>query len=309
MSQRNTYGQTLVDMGAVDKRIVVLEADLSKSTMGTLFEAAYPERFFEMGIAEANMASTAAGLSITGKIPFMASFSVFSSGRCYDQIRTSVCIPALNVKICGSSAGLSDYGDGSTHQSIDDIAIMRVLPNMQVFTPADSAETGRILKYMAETEGPMYIRLNRNPLPDVTEGQEFEPGLVYTLRDGREAAVFACGVMVSIALEAAELLEKEGVSLRVINVPSVKPLTAESVYAAAEGAKCILTAEEHSVMGGMGSAIMEVLCANRPCRVRRLGVEDKFGSSAEGYAPLLAAYGLTAEAVAEAVREEMRCVQ
>ena len=209
MSLRNAYGKTLVELGKENENIVVLEADLGKSTMGILFQEPYPDRFFEMGIAEANMASVAGGLSLTGKIPFMASFAVFATGRCYDQIRTSICIPKLNVKICGSSAGLSDFGDGSTHQTVEDIATMRALPNMQVFSPVDAVETEKIVRYMAKEKGPMYLRVNRNDLPVLTsKDEEFVPGKVYTIREGKDAVVFATGVMVSIALEAAEELSR-----------------------------------------------------------------------------------------------------
>ena len=291
-SQRRAYGETLTALGAEDETIVALEADLSKSTMGNLFGAAYPERFYEMGIAEQNMASVAAGLSLAGKKPFMASFAVFATGRCYDQIRSNVCIPNLNVKICGSSAGLSDFGDGSTHQSIDDIALMRVLPNMQVFVPCDAPETQRILRYMAKEHGPMYLRVSRNELPEVTR-EDFVPGKVYPLRDGSDAVVFACGMMVSTALEAAKLLETQGVSVKVVNVPSLKPLDAAGVQAAAAGIPAVFTAEEHSVIGGLGASISEILGP-----VKRIGVEDRFGASAQDSQSLLKAYGLDAESVA-----------
>lgn len=306
-SQRLTYGETLVALGKEDPNVVVLEADLCKSTMGSLFEAAFPQRFFEMGIAESNMASAAAGLAVMGKTPFIASFAVFSTGRCYDQIRTNICIPALNVKVCGSSAGMSDFGDGSTHQSIDDLALMRVLPNMQVFSPVDAIQTEQIVRYMAANPGPMYIRINRNDLPPLTDpAQEFVPGKVYTLREGKDAVVFATGVMVSLALEAAETLAAEGVSLKVVNVPSLKPLCENEVLAAAEGIGCVITAEEHSVIGGLGDAVSAIITAKEAKRIRRIGVNDRFGTSSENYKSLLEAYGLTAGAVAEAAREMLR---
>ena len=303
-SQRVAYGETLVDLGKNNNDIVVLEADLGKSTMGSLFETAYPNRFFEMGIAESNMASAAAGLSLTGKIPFMASFAVFSTGRCYDQIRTNICIPALNVKICGSSAGMSDFGDGSTHQSIDDIALMRVLPNMQVFSPVDDAETRKIVRYMVENQGPMYIRINRNDLPALSNSyEEFIPGKVYTLRDGTDAVIFATGVMVGLSLEAAENLSKRGISVKVVNVPTIKPLCSDDVAAAAKDIPFVITAEEHSVFGGLGDAICAVLGSTEPKKYRRVGVNDKFGTSAENYEVLLEEYGLSVAAVESAVSE------
>ncbi len=305
-NQRIAYGETLVELGRENKNIVVLEADLGKSTMGIKYQAAYPERFFEMGIAEANMAGTAAGLSLTGKVPFMASFAVFSTGRCYDQIRTAICIPKLNVKICGSSAGLSDYGDGSTHQSVEDVAIMRVLPNLQVFIPADAVQTAQIVRYMASHEGPMYIRINRNDLPVFTsETTEFVPGRIYTVREGTDAVVFAYGVMISSAVEAAEELEKEGISVRVVNVPSIKPICRESVLEVCSSAKGIVTAEEGSVIGGLGSVIAETIMGEMEKRIQRVGIYDEFGTSAANYKELLRYYGLTSEAIAAAVRKSL----
>lgn len=305
-SLRRAYGDTLVALGADDKNLVVLEADLGKSTFGQLYQDVYPERFFEMGIAESNMISTAAGLACTGKTAFAASFAVFSTGRCYDQIRTSVCIPKLNVKVCGSSAGLSDYGDGSTHQSIEDIATMRVLPNMQVFSPCDAVETEKIVRYMAAEKGPMYIRINRNDLPVISENEgEFVPGKLYTLREGKDAVVFATGVMVSKALEAAEILEKEGVSVKVVNVPSIKPLDGDGIAKICGEVKGVVTAEEHSVLGGLGSAVSEQLAQRLAKKVFYVGVEDSFGTSGENYNVLLEKYGLTADAICKAVRQSL----
>ena len=224
-SLRTAYGETLVELGKENKNIVVLDADLCKSTMSVMFENTFPDRFFEMGIAEADMASVAAGLSLTGKIPFFASFAAFVPGRCYDQIRTSICIPGLNVKVCGSSAGLSDFGDGSTHQSIDDMALMRLLPGMQVFSPVDAVQTKQIVEYMANNKGPMYIRINRNDLPVLTpEDQKFIPGSIYTMHEGDDVAIFATGVTVSIAMKAAKQLTDEGIQAKVLNVPTIKPL-------------------------------------------------------------------------------------
>lgn len=304
LSQRKAYGETLVKFGAENKNVVVLEADLGKSTMSILFQEKYPERFFEMGIAEANMASTAAGLSLTGKVPFCSTFAVFMSGRAYDQIRTSVCIPKLNVKFCGSSAGLSDFGDGSTHQSIDDIAIMRVLPNMTVFSPVDAVETVQMMEEMLKIDGPCYIRVNRNDLPILTdESRTFEVGKVYPVKADGDIALFATGVMVSIGLEAAKILAAEGINLKVVNVPTIKPLNADSVLAALEGCKAFVTAEEHNVMAGMGGAILETLAGKCQLPSAIVGVKDRFGTSAHGYDELLNYYGLTAEAIADAVRK------
>ena len=229
---RQAYGETLRDLGRTDPNIVVLEADLGKSTMSEMFRQAYSDRYFQVGIAEQNMTSVAAGLALTGKTAFTNSFAVFSTGRAYDQIRSSVAIPRLNVKICGSSAGLSDYGDGKTHQSIDDIALMRVLPGMTVLSPLDAVETAQMVREMARIPGPCYIRLNRNDLPVyVDPGDEYHIGKLRMLRDGSDVVVFASGVMVTKALQAAELLQSEGVSARVVSVSTIKPLDASALMA------------------------------------------------------------------------------
>lgn len=307
LSQRVAYGETLVALGAENPNVVVLEADLGKSTMGIKFQEVYPERFYEMGIAEANMAGVAAGLSLTGKIPFMASFAVFATGRCYDQIRTAICIPKLNVKICGSSSGMSDFGDGSTHQCIEDVATMRALPNMQVFIPCDAIQTEQIVRYMAANNGPMYLRVNRNNLPNYTDEDEaFVPGKVYTIREGSDVAVLAYGVMVSRAMEAAERCAEKGISVRVVNVPSIKPLDAAAVREIAAGVKGIVTAEEGSVFGGLGSAIAEILSVTGGCPMEMVGVQDVFGTSAGNYEELLAHYGLTADSIVEAIERTMQ---
>ena len=302
-SLRTAYGEALVELGKDNKNIVVLEADLGKSTMSCLFQAAYPERYFEMSIAEANMASTAAGLALTGKIPFINSFAVFSTGRCYDQLRQTIAIAGLNVKICGSSAGLSDYGDGSTHQSIEDMGLMRGIPGMTVLVPMDAVETTQMVAAMVEHKGPAYIRINRNDLPILTAtDRKFEIGKLYTLREGTDAVVFANGVMVSKALAAAEVLAKENISLKVINVPTVKPLDRQAVIAATAGMKAAVTAEEHSVIGGLGSAIAEALRMEKGVSLDFVGIEDVFGTSALGYDELMTQYGLTDKAIADKVR-------
>lgn len=306
-SLRTAYGETLVELGKSDERIVLVEADLCKSTMGVLFEETFPDRFFEMGIAEANMAAVAAGLSLTEKIPFIASFAAFAPGRCYDQIRTSICIPGLNVKICGSSAGLSDFGDGSTHQSIDDIALMRVLPGMQVFSPVDAVQTAQIVRHMATNKGPMYIRINRNELPVLTQKeQEFVPGKVYTMREGCDVAIFATGVMVSIAMKAAEELAEKGISAKVLNVPTIKPLDADMVLGICDEVKAIVSAEEHNIYGGLGDAISAIVTPKRAVRHTRVGIRDIFGTSAQNYQALLDRYDLTPKAIVEATIEALQ---
>lgn len=301
-NQRIAYGNTLVELGRQDERIVVLDADLGASTMGKLFEAEFPQRHFEMGIAEANMTSVAAGLAQTGKIPFTNSFAVFAGGRAYDQIRQTIAIGKLNVKICGSSSGLSDFGDGATHQCVEDMAIFRAVPNMTVICPADANETREAVKAIAGMDGPCYLRLNRNDYPNVTEeGAPFEIGVPKLLKDGTDIALFAVGYMTGVALEAARELEGS-ISVRVINVSTIKPMDKEMIRKMAEGCRAVVTAEEHNVAGGLGSAVAEALCEN-PIPMKMVGIKDTFGCSGHNYQEVLAYHGLTREAVAEAVRE------
>ena len=305
-SCRAAYGEALRELGCRNPNVVVLEADLGKSTMSAVFGEAFPERYFQMGIAEQNMLSTAAGLALAGKIPFANSFAVFSSGRPYDQIRSSICVPGCNVNICGSSAGLSDYGDGKTHQSIDDIALMRVLPHMTVLSPVDAVETAQMVQAMAELDGPCYIRINRNELPVYTDHSEpYRIGQMKCLREGSDVAVFATGVMVSVAMEAAQILEQEGISLRVVNLSTIKPLNTSALMGYCQGVKAVLTAEEHSVMAGMGSAVCEALSASA-LPVDIMGIEDSFGRSAENYACLLECYGLTSGHMADRIRKLLK---
>lgn len=300
-NQRMVYGNTLVELGRQDERIVVLDADLGGSTMGKLFEAEFPERHFEMGIAEANMTSVAAGLAQTGKIPFTNSFAVFAGGRAYDQIRQTIAIGKLNVKICGSSSGLSDFGDGATHQCVEDMAIFRAVPNMTVICPADANETREAVKAIAQMKGPCYLRLNRNDYPNVTEeGARFEIGVPRILKHGTDVALFAAGYMTGVALEAAKELEGS-ISVRVINVSTIKPMNKEVMRKMAKGCRAVVTAEEHNVAGGLGSAVAEALCED-PLPMKMVGIKDTFGCSGHNYQEVLAYHGLTKEAVAEAVR-------
>jgi transketolase len=300
---REVYGRTLVEMGRDNPKVVVLEADLGKSTMSCYFEQAFPERFFEMGIAEANMTSFAAGLSLTGKIPFTNSFAVFAAGRAFDQIRQGICIPGLNVRIVGSSCGLSDFGDGSTHQSIEDIAIMRAIPNMTVLVPADGNETRVMTRALADYQGPAYMRITRNDLPDVMpENEPFVVGKPHLIREGKDVVVFANGQMVSTALAAAEILNGEGIDLRVVNVSSMKPVDKAALASLADGMKGVLTAEEHSLIGGLASLIQEVL-QGRCVPMKTIGIDDRFGQSAHNYDDLLQVYGLTSAHIVEAVRK------
>ena len=301
-SLRKTYGETLVELGEKNKNIVMLEADLGNSTMSSLFGNVYPERYFQMGIAEQNMASVAAGLSLTGKIPFINSFAVFASGRAYDQIRSSITIASLNVKICGSSAGLSDYGDGKTHQSIDDIALMQVLPNMTVLSPCDAVETEQMVKAMVENKGPMYIRINRNDLPVVTDpNAEYHIGKMTQVVEGKDVVVFATGIMVQQSIQAAKQLEEEGIGVRVVNVSTIKPLDTKALLGFCDGVKAVVTAEEHNVIGGLGSIVAGALSKTRlPLDI--IGVDDRYGTSAENYDILLKHYGLESSDVAARIK-------
>ena len=294
-NQRTAYGQALVALGAENSDVVVLDADLSKSTQTTLFEAAYPDRFFEMGIKEQDMLSTAAGLAASGKIAFANSFAVFAAGRAYDQIRQTIAIGRLNVKICGSSAGLSDFGDGSTHQSVDDLAIMNVIPNMVVLTPADANETAAAVKAAAAHEGPVYLRLYRNDVLDVTPAdQPFTIGKLHVLRDGADAAIFAMGTMVERALQAADTLAEEGISVKVVNVSTIKPFDYAGCAALCEGCKAVLAAEEASFIGGLTAAVATAL-RKSPVPMDYVAIEDVFGQSAHSAEELMEYYGLTTE--------------
>lgn len=302
-NQRTVYGHTLVKLGREDKRIVVLEADLGKSTMTYMFQQEFPERYFEMGIAEANMASFAAGLSLTGKVAFINSFAVFASGRAYDQIRQSISIGRLNVKIIGSSYGLSDFGDGATHQSVEDIAIMRAIPGMTVIAPADGNETRKAIEAIVRYNGPVYMRLNRNDMPDVMpEDMEFKIGKPYMVRDGCDVVVFAHGLMVAMALKASEILEKEGISVRVVNVSTLKPVDEKAIKEMCNGVKGIVTAEEHSVIGGLADVITYIMRGSG-LPVEVIGIKDVFGQSAHSYQELLEYYGLTDKEIVAAVKK------
>ena len=290
----------MVELGKKNKNIVVLDADLGGSTMGKMFEAEFPERHIEAGIAEANMTSMTAGLAQTGKIPFSNSFAVFSGGRAFDQIRQTIAIGKLNVKICGSSSGLSDYGDGATHQCIEDLAIFRAIPNMTVICPADANETVEATKALVEYHGPCYLRLNRNDYDNVTPaGKPFIIGQPSVLREGSDIAVFATGYMVSVALKAADEL-KENVSVKVVNVSTIKPLNNDLIIELASDVKGVVTAEEHNILGGLGSAISEALC--KTCKpIEFVGIKDTFGCSAHNYQELLSYYGLTKESIVNAI--------
>ena len=307
MSLRKAYGDALVEEGKANKDIVVLEADLGKSTMSCFFKDAFPERYFEMGIAEANMASTSAGLALAGKIPFYSTFAVFASGRAYDQIRCSIAIPKANVKICGSSCGLSDFGDGKTHQSIEDANVISAIPNMTVLNPVDAIETKKMVKAMVKHKGPVYIRINRNDLPVFTpvEG-DYEIGKMYRIVEGSDVVIFATGAMVWKSVEAAAILKAEGISAEVINVSSVKPLKKSEILKYVAGKKAIVTADESTKIGGLGSAIASLIIGEVTLPFEQIGINDEFGTSAHTYDELLEKFGLTEKDIARAAKKALK---
>ncbi len=303
---RTVYGETLLSLAAENPAIVALDADLCKSTMSVLLQNRFPERFFEMGIAEANMAATAAGLALSGKIPFIHSFAVFAAGRAYDQIRQSICIAGVNVKIVGSSAGLSDFGDGATHQSVEDLALMTALPNMTVISPCDALEIRKILPAIINHHGPVYLRLGRNDMPDLLdEADSFEIGPVRRLRDGSDVVFFSTGIMVTKTLKAAEDLQITGISARVVSVSTLKPLDAEGIRRECQEMQAAVTVEEHSIIGGLGSAVASALRRQR-IPLEFVGIQDQFGISGTSQEELLAVYGLTVDAIVNTAKRAVR---
>lgn len=303
VATRDAYGKALLELGKENPDIVVLDADLSVSTKTAVFAKAFPDRFFDLGVAEQDMIGTAAGLAACGKIVFASTFAVFGSGRAWDQVRMSVAYTRLNVKIVVTHAGITTGEDGASHQANEDIAIMRVLPNMTVVVPADAIETEKLIKAAAKFYGPMYIRLSRpkTPLVYKDENYDFKIGKGIVIRDGKDATVFACGLMVSIALDAANILAAQGISTRVGNLHTIKPLDKELIVKCAHETGAIVSAEEHSIMGGLGGAIAEVLVENVQVPMARVGLKDIFGESGKPE-ELLVKYGLTAENIADAVR-------
>ena len=295
---REAYGETLKELGAKIPEIVVLDADLSASTKTAVFAKAFPDRFFDTGIAEGNMMSVAAGLAASGKIPFASTFAVFGAGRAYEQIRNSICYPNLNVKVAVTHAGLTVGEDGATHQMLEDIALMRALPNMTVVVPADAAETAQVIRWAASYQGPVYIRMGRAKVEDViSPDAEFVPGKSTTLADGSDVTIMACGIMTQQALQAAKMLAEEGISERVINMSSIKPIDEEVIVKAAKETGAIVTCEEHTVMGGLGSAVAEVVVRQCPVPMAMVGTEDVFGQSGKA-SEVLKVYGLTPEHIA-----------
>ena len=304
IATREAYGKALVELGEQNKKVVVLDADLAGATMTKYFKAAHPDRFFDCGIAEANMMNIGAGLSTMGLVPFCSTFAMFGAGRAYEQIRNSIAYPKFNVKICCSHAGVSVGEDGGSHQAIEDIALMRVIPGMTVIVPADAKEARKATFALADFHGPAYMRLARLATPVFEEDYPFEIGKANVLHEGKDAAVFACGLMVNEALEAAKLLAAEGIEISVINVHTIKPIDAECVTKYAEKCGNVVTVEEHSVIGGLGDAVADVLMGKVCCKFRKIGVNDQFGQSGKA-ADVLREYGLTADQIAAKIKETM----
>ncbi len=299
---RAAFGETLIKLVDEGMDIMTVDADLCGSTTTAKFGAAYPDRLFDVGIAEQNMIGVASGLALTGRTVFTGSFAVFGTGRCWEQIRNTVCDSGLNVKICPTHAGITVGADGATHQALEDIALMRVLPGMRVLVPADYASAVAAIRLAAATPGPFYVRLGREPLPEVyDEGFTCDVAFANVLREGSDISIMACGVEVAQALAAADVLAAEGISAEVVDVMSVKPLDEETIIASAAKTGRVLTVEEHSIYGGMGSAVAELLGEKHPVPVTRLGLTT-FGQSGDA-AELLAYYGLDAAGIAARVRE------
>lgn len=303
MATRDAYGEVLAELGTENEQIVVLDADLSGSTKTVVFAKKFPERFFNMGIAEANMVGTAAGLAAVGKIPFVSTFAIFASGRAWEQVRQSVAYPRANVKVVATHGGVTVGEDGGSHQSVEDIAIMRAIPNMTVIVPADGVETKAAIRAVAGYNGPVYVRLGRNKVPTLFQDDyQFAIGKGCELVPGTDFTFVTTGLMTSAAVQAAESLKSEGISARVVHIGTIKPLDQDLLIKAAQETGRIITAEEHSIVGGLGSAVAELLSEKCPVPVHRIGVQDRFGTSGKAE-ELLKYFGLTADELAEAARE------
>ncbi len=306
VATRDAYGTALAELGKRNEKVVVLDADLSGSTKTAKFAKAFPDRFFNMGISEQDMIGTAGGLSLTGKIPFASTFAIFETGRAWEQIRQTLCYSHLNVKLVATHSGITVGEDGASHQALEDVALMRVLPQMVVIVPSDGFETKQVIDTVAEYEGPVYVRLGRAKVPAVMPADyKFQIGKAYKFNIGRDVNIIANGIMVSAALQARELLSKEGIDAGVINMSTIKPLDTEILLEAAKSSKLIVTAEEHSIIGGLGGAVSEFLSENHPIPIKRIGTQDTFGGSGKPD-ELLKLYGLTAEDIVKTVTEFMR---
>lgn len=296
---RDAYGKALVELGEKDEKVVVLDADLAAATKTGAFKKAFPERFFDTGIAESNMMGIAAGFATTGYTVFASSFAMFAAGRAFEQVRNTIGYPHLNVKIGATHAGISVGEDGASHQCCEDIALMRTIPGMVIINPADDIEARAAVLAAAKYEGPVYMRFGRLAVPRIfDENYKFEIGKAATLKEGTDVTVIATGLLVAEAVEAAKILESEGISVNLINMATIKPLDKEAVIAAAKKTGCIVTAEEHNIIGGLGSAVSEAVCEEYPVPVVKLGVEDTFGKSGPAV-ELLHLFGLDAEHIVE----------
>ena len=306
-SIRSEYGKTLVELGKKNPNIVALDADLSCSTQTAMFGKEFPERFFNMGIAEQDAMTTAAGLSTTGKIPFVSTFAMFATGRAWEQIRNSICYPRFNVKIVATHGGITVGEDGASHQALEDIAIMRDIPNMMVIVPADCTETREVIKFAAEYDGPVYIRLARTNVPNLfdPETYKFDPKKALVVKEGKDVTLVTNGETLVEALDCAQLLENDGISAEIIHMPVVKPVDAQTLVNSAKKTNHVITIENHSIIGGLGSAVCETLCENYPVKVKRIGINDQFGQSGE-QRELMNFYGLTGEKLAQTIKNYLK---
>lgn len=302
VATRQSYGEKLAELGKINKDIVVFDADLANATKTSIFAKEFPNRFFDMGIAEQDMISTAAGMSTFGKIPYVSTFAVFAAGRAYDQIRNSVCYPHLNVKICATHAGITVGEDGATHQMLEDLGMMRGLPNMTVMCTSDDTETRWAVEEISKIEGLVYLRLCRLATPVIyDETQKFEIGKAIQIGDGTDACIFATGVTVAEAIKAKEELEKENINVRVVDIHTIKPIDRETIIKSAKETKKLISVEDHSVIGGLGTAISDVLTEQYPTKLIKLGINDTFGKSGKAE-ELLKYFGLTAENIIDVIK-------
>lgn len=299
IATRESYGKTLIELGKEDEKVVVLDADLAGATKTNLFAKEFPNRFFDMGIAEANMLATSAGLATCGKIPYASTFAVFAAGRGYDQIRNSICYPRLNVKICATHAGITVGEDGATHQMLEDISLMRTLPNMIVISPSDDTQTRWMIREISKVDGPVYVRLARLATPIIyEENQKFEIGKAIQIGEGTDGTVFATGVTVAEAIKAQEELKAQGIDIRVVDVHTIKPIDRDTIIKCARETKKLVSVEDHSIIGGLGSAISEVLTEECPVKLERMGMKDTFGKSGKAE-ELMEYFGLTSKTIVE----------
>lgn len=303
VATRKSYGEALAQLGKENPNVVVLDADLAGATKTDMFAKQFPDRFFDMGIAEANMMATAAGFATCGKIPYASTFAVFAAGRAYDQIRNSICYPKLNVKICATHCGVTVGEDGATHQMIEDLSLMRTLPNMTVMSTSDDTQTKWAIKEIAKIQGPVYLRLARMETPIIyDENTKFKIGKAIQIGEGTDGTVFATGITVSEAIKAQEILKQEGINIRVVDMHTIKPIDKEIIIKSAKETKKLISIEDHNIIGGLGSAISEVLTEEHPTKLIRLGIKDVFGKSGKAE-ELIKYFGITADNIIEVMKK------